>query len=137
MTKIMTALRKSLFLGAGLIVAVFAGNIPAFATSSTAFNLFKIEYHTGDSSQIQYNCLISNYGAVVNECGANTVTLSFDLLINNPGVWNIGVLNYWDGTGSTGVSCRAWTYDGAGNGYSSASQTFNAKGQEGLTFSSP
>jgi hypothetical protein len=133
----MTALNKSLFLGVGLIVSVIAGNIPAFATSSTAFNLAKIEYHKGDSAQIQYNCLLSASGAIVNECGDNTVTLSFDLVINNPGVWTITALNYWAGTGSTGVSCRAWSYDGYGHASDSATQTFNAGGQEQLTFYSP
>jgi len=117
------------------IISLASLATPSFARSSTGYDSFKINY-SFTPAQAGYNCMRETYGAVWNACGI-TVYLMFDLAIDNTGVHQIDVLNYWAGTGSVGVSCSAWTYDARGGGTSSPIQTFNAGGQEKLTWNSP
>jgi hypothetical protein len=117
------------------IVSLAALATPGFARSSTGYNSFKIQYPF-TPSQAGYNCMFEDYGAVWNDCGV-TVYLMFDLAIDNTGQQTVNVWNYWNGSGSNGVSCSVWTYDHSGGASRSGFQTFTATGQEKLTWLSP
>ena len=114
------------------IVSLLGLATPSFARSSTAYDLFKIQYPF-TPQQAGYNCMREDWGAVVNNCGI-TVYLTFDLVIDNVYPHGINVWNYWNGSGNVGVSCTPWTYNGHGSGVASNTQTFNAYGQENLNW---
>ena len=57
----------------------------------------------------------------------------FDLPIDDSGVreaHDIFIWNFAGGSGTTGASCYAWSYDGDGNGSEGSSGTLKANGDE-------
>jgi hypothetical protein len=74
-----------------------------------------------------------SWGAVVNNC-TYEVDISFDLVIDHLIVHKVKAQNYVNGTGTTGASCAAWTFDGDGNGKGGPALVFNPNGAQTLTF---
>lgn len=114
--------RSSLFLGIWLALTVLAA-VPGYARSSTGINSFHVMW-PGSA----YSCLQEDYAAVVNHC-TYTVSLTFDMPIDNVGSHGIDVVDYPNGAGSFG--CQAVTYSPYGHvDFQTPEQTFNATGQE-------
>ena len=123
---------KSLYFGICVLLSTLVAGAPAFAThTTTAFNSF----HVRSSAAASANCLAESYGALVNNCPA-TVSVSFDLPVDDQVVHTIKVQNYVAGTGTFGATCFVWSYDGDRNGEEGSSATFNPNGAETITFTS-
>ena len=126
---------QSLFLGICLVISLVATNAPAYAQErwTTAFTSFHIRYPL-DSAHNPFACVIESYGAAVNQCPYQ-VGLMFDLPIDELGYDHyVYAQNYVFGTGRTGATCYAWSYDGDGHGTEGTISTFHANGVQTLPF---
>ena len=100
----------SLFLGIALAGLAAAG-IPAYARTTTGFSAFHVELQ-GSTSTDAYDCLIEDFGAVVNKCGYD-VSLEFDLPIDNTGSKTVTIQDFWGiGTPSSPFTCELYSYGG-------------------------
>jgi hypothetical protein len=127
---------QSLFLGICLALSLVAANAPAYAQAprwTTAFTSFHIRYPL-DSTHNPYACVVESYGAAVNQCPYQ-VGMMFNLSIDGLDYeHNIYAQNFVFGTGRTGATCYAWSYDGNGHGAEGTVATFHANGVQSLTF---
>jgi hypothetical protein len=123
---------QSLFLGICVVLSLVAANVPAYAENTTAFTSFHIRYPL-DSAHNPYACVVESYGAAVNQCPYQ-VGLMFDLPVDGYYVHNIYAQNFVFGTGRTGATCYAWSYDGNGHGAEGTVATFHANGVQALAF---
>jgi hypothetical protein len=99
---------SSLVLGVCLaIMAVVAA--PAFARSNTAFSAYHVENPLGSDP---YTCVTEDNGAVFNNC-TYTVSLEFDLPIDNAGEKTVTVRDFWQGTAAQNTfNCYLYAYTG-------------------------
>jgi hypothetical protein len=125
---------STLILGLCLAMLAVAAS-PAYAASTTGFSSFHVEYqwtneYKNATFDSPYDCLIENYGAVLNQCGQD-VSLVFDLPITSSGNHTIQVQDYWYGwPGNTSFTCDAYSYAGtSGSVYAWGSLTFYEPGQ--------
>jgi hypothetical protein len=106
----------ALFLGICMTFSVFAAS-PADARSTTGFSAFHVEVQ-GTLGTDPYTCLGEAFGAVVNNCGYS-VSLEFDLPIDNTGGKTITVQDYWGPFGTPNApasfTCQVYSYAGTSN----------------------
>jgi hypothetical protein len=125
---------KSLLLAICFAVATIPAHAAGIEFTKPAFESFHVRLPI-DATDMPYNCITEDYGAVVNGCTFE-VHLVFDLPVYQAVVHTLNVQNYVSGTGTTGATCNVWSYDGNGNGREGTNLTFNASGEQTLTFTS-
>ena len=114
----MTTHAKRTILAATLSLTLATWAMTADARSMTGFGSFKVK---GAYPTNPYACLVENNGAVVNNCPFS-VTLYFDLPIDNTGIHWMMVQSYWGSTAS--FSCDPYGVAGTGEGTTGTSGTF-------------
>jgi hypothetical protein len=84
--------RSCLLLAICLTLTVLASTAAAEARSTTGWNAWKIR--SGNNRNA--TCIFERFGAVVNGCGSN-VGLTFEMVVDSIGVYNIGVVGAQNG----------------------------------------
>jgi len=124
----MTTHAKRTILAAALTLTLATGAMTADARSMTGFGSFKVK---GTYSTNPYACLAENNGAVVNNCPFS-VSLYFNLPIDNSGLHWMTVQSFWGSTAS--FSCDPYGVSGIGEGTTGLSETFFATNSIGIPF---
>jgi len=119
---------KMWFLAMGVALVTLAAIPCAEARSTTGWNAFRVWIPQGAEQ-----CVKESFGSAINTCSYN-IALTFELVVDTPGLKHITVLDAPDGYGA--FTCGVVGFSGINNDiHASYGKTFNPVGQEKLDFS--